>query len=170
MKQLTIFRILSFILVPIAALFGILDLLVLLNALGNPAMLFIVFVIAAFVIYTFASLKFLVKGIDTGRPCSRSLRDWIRVNAYVAVFMGVMSLLNVVSILFMSETTLREFVTKALEAQANVPPMLNINLFVSIMKIAAGFMAFVSIVLLVHIVLNFRLMKLYNYLFQEPTA
>jgi len=170
MKQLTIFRILSFILVPIAALFGIMALVTLMTALANPSLLLVAFIFTAFVIYTFTSLSFLVKGIDTGRPLKPGLRDWIRVNAYVAGFMGIMCLMNVVSLLFMSESDLHEFVRKALAAQPNVPPMLNVELFVTVLKIAAWFMGFVSIVLLAHIRINFRLMKLYHHLFQEPEA
>jgi hypothetical protein len=170
MKQLTIFRIFSFILVPIAALFGIMALLMLLTALANPSLLLIVFIMAAFVIYTFTSLSFLTRGIDTGRPLKPGLRDWIRVNAYVAGFMGIMCLMNVVSLLFMSESDLREFVSKAIAAQPNVPPGLNENLFMTVMKIAAWFLGFVSIILLVHIRINFRLMKLYHHLFREREA
>lgn len=170
MKQLTIFRILSFILVPIAALFGIMTLMTLLTALANPALLLIVFILAAFVIYTFTSLTFLVRGIDTGRPLKPGLRDWIRVNAYVAGFMGFMCLMNVISLAFMHESDLREYVGKAIAAQPNVPPMLNVELFVTVLKIAAWFMGFVSVILLIHIRINFRLMKLYQHLFHEPEA
>ncbi len=170
MKQLTIFRILTFILVPIAAMFGFMDLLILVNALANPGFLFVAFIIAAFVIYTFTSLQFLTRGIDTGRPLKRSLRDWIRVNAYASGFMGIMSLVNASTMLFASDDAMRQLVTRALESQANLPPMLNVELFVKIMRAATWFMAFVSVVLLSHIVLNFRMMKKYQHLFVEPQA
>lgn len=170
MKQLTLFRILTFTLLPIAAMFGFMDLLFLMVALANPAMLLIVFILAAFVIYTFTSLHFLTKGIDTGKPCKSSLRDWIRVNAFVSVFMGIMFLMNVLSVFFTNDVTLREYLAKALETQTNVPPMLNIDLFVKVMKWAAWVMLFISIALLTHIFLNFRIMKQYNYLFKEPLA
>ena len=99
-KQLTVFRILTFILLPIASLFGVMDLMILPSALANPAILLIVFVLAAFVIYTFTSLRFLTKGIDIGRPCKPSLRDWIRVNAFASSFMGIMFLMNALSVFF----------------------------------------------------------------------
>lgn len=170
MKQLTIFRILTFILLPIAAMFGFLDVLLLVGALGNPAFLLIVFVLAAFVIYTFTSMQFLTKGIDTGRPLKQSLRDWIRVNAFVSSFMGIMFLMNALSMFFTNEVTLRQYLTQVLEAQVNVPPMLNIELFLRIMKLAAYFMFFLSIILLAHIFVNFRMMKQYRHLFQEPVS
>ncbi len=168
MNQLTLFRILTFILLPLASIFGVIDFLMLATALANPAMLLPVFILAAFVIYTFASLRFLTKSIDINKPCKPSLRDWIRVNAFVSAFMGIMLLLNTLTIFFMSDIMLRQALTEILEKQVNVPPMLNIELFIKIMKLAAWFMLFVSVILLTHIILNFRLMKLYKHLFQEP--
>ena len=170
MKQLTLFRILTFILLPIAFLFGIMELIMLPSALANPAILLILFILAAFVIYTFISFRFLTKGIDIGRPFKPSLRDWIRVNAFVSGFMGIMFLMNALSIFFAGELQLRQIFGQFLETQANVPPMLNLELFIKIMKLAAWFMFFMSIVLLVHIFLNFRLMKIYRYLFEEPLS
>ncbi|MES2005640.1 MAG: hypothetical protein V4450_14070 [Bacteroidota bacterium] len=170
MKQLTLFRILSFVLLPIAAMFGFIDFILLLSALANPPLLLMVFLIAAFVIYTFSSLKFLSKGIDTGRPCKPSLRDWIRANAFVSVFMGVMFLLNAVSILFMSDVSLRQFIAQFRETQPNIPAMLTPELFLTILKMMAYFMLFVGAILLTHIFLNFRMLKQYGFLFDAPKS
>jgi hypothetical protein len=117
MKQLTIFRVLTFILLPIAAVFGFMDLLFLLSALANPALFLIVFILGAFVIYTFVSLQFLTRGIDSGRQCKPGLRDWIRVNAFVSLFMGVMFLFNALSIFFTNEITLRQYVSQFMQTQ-----------------------------------------------------
>lgn len=168
MKQLTIFRILTFILLPIAAMFGFMDLLFLFSALANPALFLMVFVLAAFVIYTFASLKFLTRSIDVEQPCKTSLRDWIRVNAFVSLFMGIMFFLNAVSIIFMGDTSLRQFVNQFRESQPNIPAMLTTDLFITIMKAVAYFMLFVGVVLVSHIMLNFKIMKQYGYLFEAP--
>jgi len=166
MNQLTIFRILSFVLIPFAALFGLLDILIILSALANPAFLLFAFILAAFVIYTFASLKFLTKGIDISRPCKPSLRDWIRVNAYVSTFMGVTFLMNALSIFFTSDVILRQYLSHFLETQPNVPTILTLDLFLTIMKGMAWFMFVLSLALLTHIQLNFRLLKKYRFLFE----
>jgi hypothetical protein len=167
-RQLTVFRVLTFILVPFAGLFGLMGLFALIVSLANPAALVSAFLMISFVIYTFTSLSFLTRGIDSGRPLKASLRDWIRVNAYVAAFMGIMSLLNLVSISLMGDAALRDYINKALEGQSNLPPMVNTAFFVTVVKILFGFMAVLSVVLLTHIVLNFRLMKLYRHLFAQP--
>ena len=170
MKALTIFRILTFVLLPIAVLFGVIDFFMLLAALANPAMLFIVFVMSGFVIYTFASLRFLTKGIDVNKPCKPSLKDWIKVNGYVSIFLGVSFLMNALTVFFSSEASLRQILKQFLETQSNVPPMLTPELFIYMMKIAAYFLFFISVVLLSHIPVNFRMLKQYGYLFEEPSA
>ena len=167
MKQLTLFRILTFILIPLAVIFGLIDFLMLTAALANPAMLLPVFALAAFVIYTFSSLRFLTKGIDIEKPCQPSLKDWIRVNAFVSTFLGIMLFMNTLTIFFMSDQMLKQTLEQILEKQVNVPPMLNIELFLKMMKLAAWFMLFISVILLSHIFINFRLLKQYKYLFQE---
>ncbi len=170
MKALTLFRILTFVLLPIAALFAVIDFFMLLTALANPAMLFVVFVMAGFVIYTFASLRFLTKGIDLNKPCKSSLKDWIKVNGYVSIFLGVSFLMNSLTVFFTSEANLRQILNQFLEQQPTVPAMLTPELFIYMMKIAAWFLLFISIALLAHIPINFRMLKQYGYLFEEPTA
>lgn len=166
MNQLTIFRVLTFVLIPIAAIFGFIDILFILSALANPTFLLFAFILAAFVIYTFSSLKFLTKGIDINSPCKPSLRDWIRVNAYVSTFMGVMFLMNALSIFFTNDITLRQYLSRFLETQPNVPAILTFDLFLTIMKGMAWFMFVLSVALLTHIQLNFRLLKKYRFLFE----
>lgn len=170
MKTLTIFRILTFVLLPIGALFGVIDFFMLFTALANPAMLFIVFIMGGFVIYTFASLRFLTRGIDLNKACKPSLKDWIKVNGYVSIFLGVSFLMNALTVFFSSEASLRQVLSQFLETQSNVPPMLTPELFIYMMKIAAYFLFFVSVVLLVHVPLNFRFLKQYGYLFEERSA
>ncbi|GAC1437950.1 MAG: hypothetical protein NVSMB63_00660 [Sediminibacterium sp.] len=168
MKQLSLFRILSYVLVPVAALFGCMGFFFLLTALTNPAMLLIVFLFSSLTIYCFASLSFLSKGIDRGMQCKPSLRDWIRVNAYVSLFVGLMFFANSLSVFLMGPIALRAFVAQALETQTNLPAGVGPDLFIRIMQFVAGFMLCVSIILLVHIFINFRLMKIYRHVFGEP--
>ncbi|MEN9684432.1 MAG: hypothetical protein RLZZ28_218 [Bacteroidota bacterium] len=167
MKQLTLFRILTYTLLPIVALFGFLDMLVILGALANPAMLLFAFLLTSLIIYVFSSLKFLTKGIDLNRPCKPSLRDWIKVNAYVSAFMGTMFFMNSLSIFFMSTLSLRQFIAQVMESQPTMPPVLTIDLFTTIMRGMSYFMFLVSVVLLLHIAINFRLLKKYVHLFGE---
>lgn len=169
MKQLTIFRILTFILLPIAALIAFFDFFVITVALlANPPFLLFGFLLTSFVIYVIASTMFLLKGVDTGKPCKTSLRDWIKVNSYVSSFLGIMFLLNSVSIFFLSDVALRQIVSQLMETQSTIAPMPSRDLLIAFMKGMAYFMFFMSIILLVHIQINYRLLKKHAHLFVKP--
>lgn len=167
MKQLTIFRVLTYILMPFASFFAIMDLIMLLSALGNPSLLFAVFLIAAFCIYVFASLIFMVRHIDRNQHAKPSLKDWVKVNAYASLFLGFQFLISAVGIFYMGEHDLRVVIEKFLETQPKMPSDLNITLFIKVMRGAAYFLFFFSFVLLVHITMGLRLLKQYAYLFAE---
>lgn len=165
--MLTLFRILTFILIPIAVLFGFMDVIFLFGALANTAFLLGFFVLGCFVIYVFASLKFMNTGIDRGAPCKPSLRDWIRVNAFVSIYMSVSTILTCLRYFFTDKNTMRTEFEQMLSTQANVPKMVNADLLYSIMRGSLYFMFLVSIVLLVHIIINFTLLKRYKHLFER---
>ena len=165
--MLTLFRILTFILIPIAVLFGFMDVILLFGALANTAFLLGFFILGCFVIYVFASLKFMNTGIDRGAPCKPSLRDWIRVNAFVSIYMSVSTILTCLRYFFEKDDTLKKEFEQMLATQANVPKMVNPDLLLTVMKGSLYFMLVVSIVLLVHIIINFRLLKRYKHLFER---
>jgi hypothetical protein len=168
MKQLTIFRILTFILVPIAVLFGVMSLVCIVNSFSSLAFLLIAFIFGAFVIYTFSSLIFLNRGLDKQRVCNPSLRDWIKVNAYVSTFMGVMMLMNTLTIFSTGDITLRQALSQMLETQpANMRPKISLELYLTMIKAIAWFMFFFSLILLTHIQLNFRIIKKNPHLFGD---
>jgi hypothetical protein len=170
MKQLTIFRLLTYILLPFASFFAVMDLIMLLSALGNPSLLFAVFLIAGFCIYVFASMVFLIRHIDRNNYAKPSLKDWIKVNAYVSLFLGFQFLISAVGIFYMGEHDLKNVVDKFLETQPNMPSEINVVLFVKIMRGAAYFLFFFSFVLLVHITMGLRILKQYAHLFIEEIA
>lgn len=167
MFQFNLFRILTYVLVPISAFFGFMAVLMILPALANPPFLLVVFLCACMVIYVFSTLKFLTRGIERNTPCKPSLRDWIRVNAYVCMVTGFMIFLNSAGILMLGPVALRDFVTQALENQPNIPTGYDTEFFVGMIKIVAGCLLFISIILVIHIFINFRLMKTYRHVFDN---
>ena len=169
MKQLTIYRILTYILIPVACFFGLMGFLILIPALGNPPMWFMLFMFASLVIYTFSSLKFLSNGIERNAPCKTSLRDWIRVNAFVCLGMGALFFLNAVGIFMLGPVALQDFVERAMESQPNLPEGIDSGFFVSILRGVAGFMLVVSILILVHVILGFKMLKKFGHLFGQST-
>jgi hypothetical protein len=170
MKQLTLFRLFTYILLPFASFFAVMDLIMLLSAIGNPSLLLGVFLLAAFCIYVFASMIFLIRHIDRNQHAKSSLKDWIKVNAYASLFLGFQFLITAVGIFYMGEQDLKNVVDKFLESQPNMPSNLNIALFVKVMRGAAYFLFFFAFVLLVHITMGLRLLKQYAFLFADEVV
>lgn len=167
MLSFKVFRVLSYVLIPVACFFGLMGLLILIPALANPSMWLILFLFASMVIYTFSCLKFLTRGIERNAPCKRSLKDWIRVNAYVCLVMGGMFFLNAIGILMLGPVGLQELVERAIESQPNLPEGMNVNFFASILKTIAGFMLAISILIISHVILCFSMLKKFGYLFRQ---
>jgi Na+/H+-translocating membrane pyrophosphatase len=79
-----------------AILFAMGVLLFLSTAFANPALLFPLFLIACIVIYSFASLNFLIKGIDGKKNLKKSSKDWIKVNAIVSIVFALLMIIECV--------------------------------------------------------------------------
>ncbi|MEI8074059.1 MAG: hypothetical protein WCH78_04855 [Bacteroidota bacterium] len=171
MKELSFYRVITYILVPFASILGIMDLFMIPSALGNPSILFSVFLLATFCIYVFASLIFLVRHIDQNKHAKHSLKDWVKVNAYASFFLGIQFLVSAVGIFYMPQHELSDYIDKFLGTQANMPSNINTALFIKIMRGVAYFLFFFSFLLIVHVTMGLRLLKKYAYLFNdEPTS
>lgn len=167
MQQITIFKIITFILVPVALLFGLMDLIMLMMALSNPALLLIVFAMACFVIYLFASLKFLLQGISNERQCSATLKDWIKVNAYGTLFISSMFLLNSSAAFFINDINLRQVLSDMIDQQPELSGKISLDLFVKMFRVISAIMFLISLLTITHVMLNFKLMKKYAHLFEK---
>ncbi len=170
MNQLTLFRILSFILLPIALFFIVMDFIAIVMALGNPSLFFPVFLLTGMIIYVLSSFYFLLMGLNRKQVLGASVKDWIKVNAYVTLFLGFQFMLISVSIFYMGSASLQEFADKALAAQPNMPSQMNNGLFLKMIKGMAYFFFFLSLSLLVHISICFKLLKEYAHLFLPKEA
>lgn len=167
MKELSFYRVFTYILIPFASILGIMDLFMIPSALGSPSLLFSVFLLGAFCIYVFASLILLVRHIDPNKHAKPSLKDWVKVNAYASIFLGVQLLVSAVGIFYMPEHDLSEYIDKFLGSQPNMPSNINTALFIKVMRGAAYFLFFFSFLLLVHVTMGLRLLKQYEFLFTE---
>jgi hypothetical protein len=149
-------------------LFGGIGFFTLFIALANPELLFSVFLLAGFVIYIFLSLKFLTKRIDADKQATTSMRDWIRVNAFVSIFFASKFLLTVYEIFTSSPAEIKKIYDQMVVLQPQIPSIMNLNLYVTMMRGMGYFFLIFSVILLLHILLNFQLMKKYRHLFEEP--
>ncbi len=168
MKQLTIFRILSFLLVPIAILFAIMDIFLFIMAISaSPALLFFVFVMACFVIYVFVSLKFLMSNIDHQKTSSSSLKDWIKVNAYASLFISVLFLMNSSAAFFINDINLRQIISEMMEQQPEISGKFSLDIFIKMFRVVSSIMFCISAITIAHILIQFKLLKRYDYLFNK---
>jgi len=167
MQKHTFYKIISYILLPVAALFGVFTLLLLFVALANPPMLLPLFVVACVVIYIITSFKFLNKGIMQNKECKPGLRDWIKVNAYVSIVFATLMLIQTIAVVQNPELMSKALDDTLAMQPANQPFSKNM-----LMKMVTGIMYFfgvVSLLLLIHIFTTFRLLKQYNHLFGYST-
>lgn len=165
MSSIIFYRIFSYFLLVMAAIFGIAALFALLIALSNPALLLSVFVIVAVVIYSIASFLFLLNGIDGKRQLQPKLRDWIKVNAYVALVFVMMNIFQSIAVL-QNPAILSDAVKQVTDMQQSKSPV-SAALMLRIMKAVVWFMLFYAVILGVHISFTFRYLKQYAHLFGE---
>lgn len=165
MKSLSLYRIFSYFLLVIAVILAIAALFALLIALSNPALLLSVFVIVAVVIYSVASFLFLLNGIDGKRQQQTRLRDWIKVNAYVAIVFVVMNLVQSIAVL--QDPTVFTDAVKQVSTMQQTKSPLSTTLMMNIMKAVVWFLLFYAVILGAHIVMSFRYLKEYVHLFGD---
>jgi len=169
MQQITIYKVLTFILLPFAALFGFFALIMFFIGLANPIILLPVCIMACFTVYAICCTVFVVKGISRQQPLKPSLKDWIKVNGYVTNVMAVISLINSVSVVFYSKAQLKKLAEELLSTQPAMPPGITVETIVSGMVVMSCIMLVFSVVLLIQLALSFRLVKKYQYLFESHT-
>jgi hypothetical protein len=135
-------------------------------ALANPALFLGVFMLAAFVIYFVCSFKFLNKGLLNPRPLATKLRDWIKVNAYVALPFGIMMFMSSFNVI-KNPASLDDHLKQMSEMQQKMGmPVQNAALNASALQSVFYIMLFFSVVILVHIMLTFTFLKKYESLFE----
>jgi hypothetical protein len=160
--MLTFYRISSYILIIIAVFIGIAVLASFFIALTNPTLLLSVFIGAAVVMYTVSSFLFLVQGIDGKKKLRQGMKDFIRVNAFVALFFCVMNIFQAVTVIGnpgILKTALDQF------PQMSGSKELPAELVFKILKGMIWFLLIYAIILLAHIQISFRLLKKYEHLF-----
>jgi TRAP-type C4-dicarboxylate transport system permease small subunit len=168
MKNLGIYRVITYLLLFVAAFMSVGVFTSLLAALANPVGLLQVFVLACVIIYTYCSWRFLVRGIDKGIPSKPVMRDLIKVNAYVSVAVGALLFIVMISVLTMPE----QFKNVLEQAKAAQPPGTNWTNeeIIKGTRFAVGFLLTYGALLLIHPFMTFRLLKRFPQLFQEPTS
>jgi hypothetical protein len=163
--KLIIYRIFSFLLLPVAVIYTIVFLMFIRAAFDNPTMLIPLFLVACVAIYSFASLNFLIRGVDGKKVLGRSSKEWLKVNAIVSSIFALLMISQCIVFILHPEM-LRDL---AAQAKQNAGADLKINnaAIENYLRVTSYFFLAYSIVLFIHIILSFQYIKLYNYLFQN---
>jgi hypothetical protein len=160
LDNLKLYKVLTYILIPIAFIFGFIDAISLLISFLNPSGLLEVFIMGCFVVYIFTSFRFFKQGIQAGKHFKKSFKDLINVNAFVSLFFCITICLKFVSKLF---NNFNEELALLNSMSQKPPPgytqeAFN-NLTLSVMKGAFTFLFITAIICLIHILMTFRLLK-----------
>lgn len=167
-NNMLLYRIFSYFLLVIAILFGLVGFIRLLGALAEPVMLFEVFQIFAVVVYSVASFKFLTNGIDGKQVQQSSLRDWIKVNAFVSIFF-VIGLVTASVGALINPSLITDFVgTFPVIQPKGAPPIKGV--MVTMLKAIFCFFILYAVILAWHIVLTFRFLKEQAHLFGDKKS
>jgi hypothetical protein len=163
--MLKTYRIISYLLIVVAFFIGLGVMMLLGAAFSNPAILLSVFVAAAVVLYSFSSFQFLNKGIRGGQKLKPGRKDFIKVNAYVSLFFGVMNLVQTITIIA-EPALLREVINQVAAMPASGMNFSKDQLF-NIMQGLVWFLLIYAVALVVHIQFSFRLLKIYAAVFDH---
>ncbi len=166
--KLTVYRILSFLLIPVAVIFSICILILITAALANPSLLMPLFLIACVSIYSFASLRFLITGIDGKKYLGKTSREFLRVNAFVSIVFALLMISQCIVLIIHPE--LIEQLARQTKQNAIAGLKLDANAMGNYMRITSYFFLIYALVLAVHILLSFQYMKQYNYLFRNDSS
>jgi hypothetical protein len=161
--MITVYRIISYILLLIACFFVLGIVGGLLVAFSNPALLFTVFIATAVVLYSFSSYQFLRKGIDRQQLLKKTTKDFIKVNAYVALFFALMNIFQSLTII-MQPSVLKDAIGQISAIQKQDMGMTEERFF-SLMKQLVWALLFYGVALVAHIMISFKLIKIHADLF-----
>ena len=160
MKNLILYKLLTYLLFAVAALMSFTLLATLMAALANPGLLFLVFIIACVIIYTYCSWRFLTRGIDAHMYCKPSLRDLIKVNGYGSIAFSVLfgfASFTVLTNPQLMETALENAVSMQQATAEGMEESMRRS-----MNIVLKFLLVYSALLLTHIIITFRLLKVHS--------
>ncbi len=164
--MITGYRILTYILLPFAALLGMLTMVTLFASFANIAGLLPAFLFGATVVYLFSSFNFLHISILGGQPSKPNLYDWVRVNGFVALFVAILFIFQ--SIYFRGNPELNEQLQKQMEVMKeqmpDAGPMPDLT---KVVRFVLNFMLITGSLLFIHVLATFGYLKRYRGFFQN---
>lgn len=163
--MLILHRVLSYLLLPFALFLAFMAAFLLLAAFGNISALLPLFIVGATTIYLFSSLSFIHRGVLPDLPVKASLKDWIRVNAFVALFFGASFIFQGLYLRgnaeFMEEVQ-RQMAVLSKQFGPEAIEKVDVK---SLLGTVLNIMLVIGSLLVIHVVTGLGVLKKYGYLF-----
>lgn len=163
--KLTIYRIFTFLLLPVAFMFSIAIVMLLGSVLNNAAALLIILFAGCIVYYTFSTLRFLTSGIDGNKVLSANAKRRIRFTAIISVVFGLLSFSEYVT-LFIKPAMMNDILN-----QVSTESLKSVNVteeqLITYLKGFFAFMLAYTVILLIHTAITFEYLKQYSFLFSD---
>jgi hypothetical protein len=156
----------TFVLLPIATILGFACIMAIPSVLGTPPALLDVFVLLAFVLYTFTSFYFFIRGVQGGKTLTAFMKDFIKANGYVVLVSSVLYV--VVAALFYTVPAVKNFIVeKMMQMQPLSPKTAGIDRprLESLTGKALSASAVYSALLIAHFIVTLKLIKKYSHVF-----
>lgn len=167
MKSKLLYYIISILLIPFGLLIFIALFPMLLAAITAPTAMLPLFVLICILIYIVCSFIFIEKGIKRNLPCKKSLKDWIKVNAYVSIFFVVLMLIQSFMIINNPNMVSEQLLADINAQQQNLPEQFTPAFMHKMLKFISYFMLVNSLIIGLHIILTFKQLKIYQHLFSK---
>ena len=162
------YRIINIIILPVSAFIALQVLMSIFVALANPAMLLGIFVLACVPLYAFTANYFYNKSIKKGEYCKPSLKDWIKVNAIVSLIFCALAIFGCLGLLMLLDNEKR--LNELLQQMPSSPTgPLSMEEFKKLLKFYVYFFLPFTILLVIHIIITFRLLRKYKHMFGYST-
>lgn len=164
MQKHTFYRVINFIVLPLALLIGLQAFVVLMVAFTNPTLLLVAFMLACIPIYAFTANYFYNKSVMKGEQSKASLKEWIKANAVVSIIFSVFMLLACLGMLAaLNNPKFAEDIRSQLETGSQT--QVSAEELAKMMKLYCYIFIPFSLLLLTHIIITFRLLKQHNHMF-----
>ena len=117
----------------------------------------------------YTSSKFLFSGILKAQTCSPKLKDWIKANAIVSICLAAFLLLAGLGaiVILQQPKAFLEAIQQMPDDQKEIMTSLNPQQLEQFLKVIIAFMLAISLLLVYHIILTFKFLKVYHYVFNK---
>lgn len=161
------YRLIGSIVMPFTFLLAIMMLPSMMAGFGNPSMLFELFVFVCTVIYVVKSIGFFRKNILRDQPAKPSTKHMIYINGAFALLFFVQISIVFLVVYLMPDIFKDVLKTLASQVSAEMKQSFSVEQLYSTLKVFVTVLFIYSLLLAVHVIMSYVLVKKYRNLFES---